>query len=323
VTGCPGSKFQGEPSRPSDGGELSPELDPDEAASDEDEPSRLALAFRAGDRTVLAALHRELRPLMASSLAYYGDRSEALSAGLERDDLDQESWLILADLAEQWRPEVGSFGAYFRVSFPWALDRYIRLNSPSRWARRFRVLDIELPDVQEQLDHHSDADGREWYRDLAWSELLDPLNERERAVLLLHLAEQKTFTAVARALRLARPAAFRLFQRAVKRLQGSSVRVGKRDVLLDADSLNLEREGDLRELVRALHAGAGPGGWLPGRRRLMGQIGLSEQRTARLLDLLAEAGCVRERSQGRSGRLVHASPEATLAALGVHASAGC
>jgi RNA polymerase sigma factor (sigma-70 family) len=321
--GCPEGELPGEKIRPSDGGERPPELDPDEAASGEDEPSRLACAFQAGDRTVLAALHRALRPLMALTFAYYRDRSGMLPAGLEGGDLAQESWLIVADLAEQWHPKIGSFGAYFRVCFPWALARYIRLNSPSRRARRVRVLDTELPDVREQLDRRFDADGREWYRDLAWFELLDPLTERERAVLLLHLAEQKTFTAVARALRLTRPATFRLFQRALKRIQGSSVRVGKRDVLLDVDSLNLVREGGLRELVRALHAGAGAGGWLPGRRRLMAQIGLSEQRTTRLLDLLAEAGCISERSQGRSGRLVHESPEETLAALGVHASAEC
>src|SRR6266516_4694894 len=216
--GCPEGELPGESSRPSDGGE----------------------------RPVLGALHRALRPLMASTFAYYRDRPGLLPAGLEVGDLAQESWLIVADLAEQWRPEIGSFGAYFRVCFPWALARYIRLTSPGRRARRVRVLDTELPDVREQLDRRFDADGREWYRDLAWFELLDPLTERERAVLLLHLAEQKTYTAVARALRLTRPATFRLFQRALKRIQGSSVRVGKRDVLLDVDSLNLVREGGLR-----------------------------------------------------------------------------
>src|SRR5215212_5106528 len=74
-----------------------------------DEPSRLALAFQAGDRTVLASLHRVLHPLMTSAFARYRDQPGALPAGLERDDLVPQSWLILADLATRWDPAGGSF----------------------------------------------------------------------------------------------------------------------------------------------------------------------------------------------------------------------
>lgn len=298
-------------------------------AEPDDEPSNLARAFQAGDRTVLAALHQSLRPLIATALGRYrgrrGAEQRALPAALECDDLAQQSWLILAALAERWRPGGGSFGGYFRVSFPWALDHYVRRHSPSRRARGVLVLGAERPDVQEQLDLRAGADGREWDGELAWSELLEPLADHERAVLLLHLAEQKTFTVVAQALRLTRPAAFRLYQRALKRVRGSSVRVGQRTVRLDADSLHpsrsdatgFAREGDLLELVRALHAAARPARRLPGRAWLMNRTGLSEKRITRFLALLVEAGCIRDRGPRRTGRLVHASPDETLAVLGI------
>ena len=254
---------------------------------------------------------------MASSFGRYRDRPGALPTSLERNDLVQESWLILAELAERWDPAGGSFAAYFRVSFPWALARYVRHHSPSRRAKGVLVLGAERPDVQEQLDMYSGADGREWDHELAWSELLAPLTEREQAVLLLHLAEQKPFTTVARALQLTRPAAYRLYRRALKRVQGSSVRIGGRSIFLDADSLNLDREGDLLELVQALHAGARANGRLPGRHWLMAETGLSEHRLTRLLGLLVEAGCVRDRASRRAGYLVYRNPAETLAVLGV------
>lgn len=283
----------------------------------DDEPSRLARAFQAGDRSVLARLHEALRPQMAVALARYRDRPGALPSSLERGDLAQESWLILAELAERWRPAGGSFAAYFRVSFPWELARYVQHHSPSRRARGIRVLGSDLPDVQGELDEHVDVDGREWDGEVVWSELIEPLTEREQAVLLLHLAHQKPFAEVARALRMTRPAAFRLYRRALKRVQGSSIRVGQRTVFLDAAILNLERQGELIGLVRTLHAQADENGCLPGRNRLKAETGLSQDCLARLLSLLAEAGCIRSRRPRKAGSLVQASPEETLAVLGV------
>lgn len=286
----------------------------------DDEPSRLALAFQAGDRSVLDSLYRAIYPSIAVALLRYRDRPGALPAALDRNDLLQESWLILADLAARWQP-TSSFAAYFRSAFPWALSRYVRRNSPSRRARGVQVLGAEHPDVQEQIDLRAGSDGREWDGDLAWSELLEHLTERERAVLLLHLADQRPFSDVAQALQLTRPAAYRLYRRALKRVQGAPIRISGRSVLLDADSLNLNLEGELPELVRALHAGARADGRLPGRDWLMARTGLSEQRVARLVGLLVEAGCVRDRGPRRAGFLVHPSPEETLAALGIRAAA--
>jgi RNA polymerase sigma factor (sigma-70 family) len=172
---------------------------------------------------------------MAQALLRYrprpGAKQRALPTTLERRDLDQESWLILAHLAERWRPSGGSFGGYFRVSFPWALARYVKRHSPNRRSRVVRVLGAERPDVQERLDNSSGADGREWDRDLSWLETLQDLTDRQRAVLSLHLAEGVPFTTLAQALSLTRSTTYRLYQQALKRVQSSPARVGSSTVL--------------------------------------------------------------------------------------------
>src|SRR3712207_1474377 len=100
-----------------------------------DEPSRPALAYQGGDRSALGALYRAVGPLLGAALARYQQQPGSLPSGLDCDDLAQQSWLILAELAVRWKPSGGSFAAYFRVSFRWALARYVRRNSPSRRAR--------------------------------------------------------------------------------------------------------------------------------------------------------------------------------------------
>ncbi len=284
-----------------------------------DESSRLALDYRAGDRGALSALHQLLWPLMEPAVKRYRDWPGSLPNVLERADLVQESWLILANLVEIWRPAGGDFGAYVRVSFPWVLARYVRQNSSNRRTKRLVMLGAEQPDVQEQLDLQPDtgADGRAWDGELAWAELLEAMRVRERTALLLHLGGQQTFTDLAQALQLTRPAAYRLYRRALKRVQGALIRVGERRVLLDPGNLNLAREGTLPMLVRLLHDCATTAGRLPGRRQLVERTGLPARRLARLMDLLSEAGCVRGRGRYQAGWLVHDSVEATLLALGI------
>ena len=79
-----------------------------------DVASSLALAYQRGDLDALPALHEAVRPLPRIGMA----RAVAgpLPASLSRDDLTQQTWLILADLARRWDPALGQFGAYVRVS---------------------------------------------------------------------------------------------------------------------------------------------------------------------------------------------------------------
>jgi hypothetical protein len=152
-----------------------------EAEGETDEPSRLALLFQAGDLSVLTALYQSVRVYMVPVFARYREQQETgsgrLPATLGMEDLTQESWLIVAELAQRWRSELGSFAAYVRVTFPWSVARYIRRNSPSRRSRNVVVLGAELPTIQEELEAWSGADGREWDIDLAWRERLEHLPE--------------------------------------------------------------------------------------------------------------------------------------------------
>jgi RNA polymerase sigma factor (sigma-70 family) len=277
---------------------------------------------------VLTELYQAVQPLMAAAFARYrqesGDQARRLPTTLEQSDLAQESWVILADLAERWRPTGGSFAAYFRVTFPWTLARYVRRNSPSRRAKGVVVFGAEQPAVQERLDDCPGADdGREWDGDLAWNEHLEHLSERERAVLMLHLAGQKPFTAVAKALRMTRPAAYRLYRRALRRVRAAPTRAGSHPVepgpagpyCTSGRSSAPRYEDGLVALVLALHAGARRSRLIPGRASLAERAGLSERRVERLLSILLEAGCLRSRGPRRPRQLVHSTPAATLAAL--------
>ncbi|MCC7104820.1 MAG: sigma-70 family RNA polymerase sigma factor [Chloroflexi bacterium] len=283
---------------------------------DSDAISALALAYRAGDRTVLEALHRAVQPVIRGSLARYRDQAGALPASIERADLEQEAWVILAKLARSWRPEGGSFVSYFSASFPWYLSRYVQRCSPSRRARGIQVFGAEQPRIQEALEATAGSDGREWDQALQYEELMQPLDERERAVLRLRFVEHQPFTKIAQQLRLTRPSVYRLYRSALRHVQNGRVRIGDRTVYMEARSVNFEREGELIDLVFALHEGANQG-CLPGRAWLQQRTGLSGHRLSRLVGLLVEAGCVVDRERRKSGRLVHPTPAASLAALGL------
>jgi RNA polymerase sigma factor (sigma-70 family) len=266
---------------------------------------------------VLGALYRSLWETIRPSIARYRDRPGGLPSHLDRADLAQESWLMLAELARRWDPAGGEFGAYVRVSFPWQLANYVRDQSPSRRRRGLRVVAADRPDVQEQVEAQPGVDGRDWDVDIAWSELLEHLTPDERAVLMLHFDQEQPFSHIARALRITRPSVVRLYRRAMERVRAPVVRVGRRRVVVDVRGRRLEHAGDLVEVVRALHRGADSKGRLPSRAWLVDQTGLGPRRIARLVDLLAEAGCIRGRRGRFPGRLAYRTPEAMLAALGI------
>src|SRR5207244_12743992 len=87
--------------------------------------------FRDGEGDALVALHAQLEPAIRSVLARY--RPGGLPSSIGAEDLRQQTWVILAELALRWQPS-GSFAAYFLSSFPRGLRRYVvrsRLNRGS------------------------------------------------------------------------------------------------------------------------------------------------------------------------------------------------
>src|SRR4051812_42320257 len=177
-------------------------------------PERLARRFQRGDRDALAPLYFAVQPVLRAAL-YRGAR-RGLPEALQTADLDQQSWLILAELTRRWEPRPGvAFSAYLGRTFPWALARYLRAQSPARRARQCQVYGQPHDRVVATLDSAPDTDGREWDDNIYCAELLDALDPQARAALWLHAVECRSFTDVARLLGVPRAPAYDLYRRAL------------------------------------------------------------------------------------------------------------
>lgn len=278
-------------------------------AGSPDEESRLALAYQRGDISVLPALHASLGRVLGPSLRRFWAKG-GLPPSIEPADVAQQAWLMLAELAEQWQPRGGSFGAYVRVSLPWMLLRWAARLRPERRAG-VALLSAELAEVQRELERQGGDDGREWDERLAWEEVLAQLDQAERRVLALHLERELPFDEVARELGQSRSAIFRLYRRALRRA-GRQVVAPERET---AGAQGGRLEPDLVAVTRALHVGARTNGIVPGVRRLATATGLTQQRVAGLVERLVADGCIVGRDRRLAGRLAHRSVEAALAAL--------
>jgi RNA polymerase sigma factor (sigma-70 family) len=272
----------------------------------------LALALQGGQAEVLAALVELFQPLLRVSIRRYQSRSLSLPIALDLDDLRQQSWLILESLARRWDPAGGDFPAYVRTALPWELWRFVKAQSPSRRARTVRVDNVQHDILMDRLEDRAGTDGRQWDDQLIAAEMLSDLDPIARWVFLLHLLEDRSFLDVAKALRLTQTTTYRAYRRALDQLR---LRAG---LELDPDDALARRPGSppaVDRLVRALHGGVNAHGRLPGRAIICAQTGLSEIRFARLMGLLVTSGCIVGRTPRQPGRLVHATPEETLAHL--------
>ena len=184
-----------------------------------DAASSLALAYQRGDLAALAPLHEAVRPLLRMGLA----RAVAgpLPASLSRDDLTQQTWLILADLARRWNPALGQFGAYVRVSYPFALGKYIAEYGSRRRSARVRVLSLPDEELRPLAEALAGEDGRTWDGALQLRELIDGLGDQERTAVLLRVVGGHRLKDVARYHGMGRIAVHRLVRRGLRRLAAS------------------------------------------------------------------------------------------------------
>ena len=259
---------------------------------------------------MLPAIVELFQPLTRVAIWRY--QHQSLPVAVDMDDLRQQLWLILDGLARRWDPAGGDFPAYVRTALPWELWRFIKGQTPSRRARAVRVDNIQHDMLMDRLEDRTGTDGRHWDDQLITAELLSELDPIARWVFLLHLLEDRSFLDVAKALRLTQTMTYRAYRRALDQMR---LRAG---LELDPDDALVRRPGSqpaVERLVRALHAGVNLHGRLPGRAAICAQTGLSELRFARLMGLLVTSGCITRRTPRQAGRLVHATPEATLAHL--------
>jgi RNA polymerase sigma factor (sigma-70 family) len=262
----------------------------------------LARAYRDGDRGALAELHAALRPIIQSSVARTFQLGP-LPGPLESRDLDQQSWILLAELTARWDPDQAPFLPYVHGAFPWALRRYLRSQSSDRRSARTRVISTEHAELFSRADAQTGVDGRDWDNRLMCDEVLTELTAEHQQALQLHFAERRRPAEVASVMGLPLEDVEPLVKRAVRAAR--AVASGRHPP---------DQRADLRLLVEALHAGAGRKGRLPGRAWVCAETGLSELRFARLMRLLVSTECIVGRSARVAGRLRFQTPEATLAA---------
>lgn len=266
--------------------------------------SRLALEVRQGRPGALEALYREVETLLEHALLRYR-RAQRLPLALEPQDLAQQTWLILAELARRWRPEGGSFAAYVNASAGWSLERYVRHQSHARRSGVVQVLSISHDAATEQAERLAGPDGRAWVDHLAYRELLAALSATQRTLLQLRLIEGYPLTEAARRMGITRDVARRLL----------------RQVLAEAERWSSEEAParkapePLERLIWTLHDGATAAGRLPGRRRACRQAGISQLCYSRLMQRLEVAGCLCARAARIPGTLTDPTPAATLRRL--------
>lgn len=176
----------------------------------------LVLRYQAGQQDALETLHARLRPAMLSLLRQY--RAGPLPGTLTRQDVMQQSWVLLAELAVRWRP-CGSFLAYFFRSFPRQMHRYVQ---QAGWSRAGGVRVVSLP--HEALVDEVDRIGAEPSADraLAWWEQLAELAPEQRVAVVLRVLEERDFEHIGRALHVSRATAHRLYRQALEELRAGS-----------------------------------------------------------------------------------------------------
>jgi RNA polymerase sigma factor (sigma-70 family) len=188
----------------------------------EAEASALVTRYQAGEAEALALLHARLARAMGKMLRRY--RSSDLPSTVSRQDLTQESWIIVAELAGRWRPS-GSFLAYFFRSFPHQMERYLQR---SRLSRRTKQVQVTAVPHDELLGSAARLAAREPLVDQmgSWADEIAALPAEQRTALMLHTVEGSSFDVIGRTLHVSRASAHRLYRRAVARLATEVVRGG-------------------------------------------------------------------------------------------------
>jgi RNA polymerase sigma factor (sigma-70 family) len=188
----------------------------------ETEASALVKRYKAGEAEALALLHDRLARAMGKMLRRY--RSSDLPSTVTRQDLTQQSWVIVAELACRWRPS-GSFLAYFFRTFPHEIERYLQR---SRLSRRTKRVQVTAVPHDELLGSAARLAARDPFVDqmTSWTDEIAALPAEQRAALMLRTVEGSSFEVIGRTLHVSRASAHRLYRRAVARLATEVVRGG-------------------------------------------------------------------------------------------------
>ena len=182
--------------------------------------SSLAMRYRSGERPVLGELYAGLEPFIHSILRQHAQGPRSLPPGVDPEDLYQQAYVVLAELALDWQPaRRDNFVPYFLRSFPWRIDHYLRSQTPSRRTARFQLLSAPHDQLMERIAGNPGSDGRDWDAVLVCSELLDSIPESYRQVVRLHIFQGLPFAQVGKRMGIGHSAAHEAFGRAITLLR--------------------------------------------------------------------------------------------------------
>ena len=259
------------------------------------EAAALVLRYQGGEPEALELLHSLLEVAILAVLLHYRDFQPP--SALTLPDLQDQSRIVLTQLAQRWQPNV-SFLGYFFGGFPSAIARHVCRAQPagSCAVAASDAADEALPGPVPSAA--GSPQGRFSAADLA------SLPELERQIVLLRVFAAQDMRAIARQVGVSVATARRLYRRARGRLDGRTRSAGDRG------------SAAMRRLVQALHVAAGPDGRLPSRAWAMAAAGLKRLEYDQLMAHLEGAHTIYGRSQRVAGHLVERDAAATLARLG-------
>lgn len=258
------------------------------------EAAALVLRYQQGDPDALGQLYHLLEVAILAVLLHYG--ASQPPSTLKWRDLVEQSGVVLAELAQRWRPG-GAFLAYFMRAFPGAIARQARRAERSGHLPAAKGERAD-PEPREERDDR-ELDGPYSTADLA------TLPDLERQIVLLRAFEGESMTAIASQLGMDWSVAYRLYTRARARLEG------RERPLEGGESIAMKR------LVQALHIAADPDRRLPGRAWAMAAGGLKRLEYDQLMGQLEAVGAIYGTGHNRRGFLVERTPAATLARVGI------
>jgi RNA polymerase sigma factor (sigma-70 family) len=179
----------------------------------EPEAAALVVRYQDGDPEALSLLHDRLGPIILSVLRPY--RTATLPSAVTYQDVVQQTWIILAELAERWQPH-GSFLAYFFRSFPRSLRRYVTVAGAHRGSKRARVVSVPYDELLRAADAHGGIHQESEY--LLWRQQVEGLPPEQRVAITMHVLDGESFEVIGRTLGISRASAYRLYRRALESL---------------------------------------------------------------------------------------------------------
>ncbi len=278
----------------------------------EQEAVALVKRYQAGDSEALRQLHAQLEVTIIAILQQYRAAQPPPVCSLE--DLLEQSWTVLADLARAWKSFDsaqdslgGSFLGYFMRSFPGAIARSVRQAwpagkiSPHPLRGRGQVRGYPAHDAAAGSGGGPSPEAAQIWQGPFLAAELARLPALERQIVTLRALELQDMNSIARQVGVTPDKAYGLYRKAHWTL------TTRRRLAMGRGSIAMRR------LVTSLHVAATATRRAPGRDWVIATTGLNRAEYEELMALLVESGAIRSRCWRHSGYLVEPTIAATLA----------